>query len=92
MSAELGVSIAGVSIELILATVSILSLILAIFNSSILVLQSFLDRHKVHRFVISRDTQNIKKEEKLIDKLSRVISESGSGGRRSTPERDEESM
>jgi hypothetical protein len=90
MSAELGISIAGVSIDLIIAIAAVLSIILGAINTIILVLQSWLDRHKVHRLVITKETEQKKKENTLYNTLSKIIADSQSAGShpKSTPERE----
>jgi hypothetical protein len=89
MSAELGLSIAGISIELIVAITAVLGLCLGATNTLILVLQSWLDRHKVHRLVITKEHERKKRDDDLINSLTTLISESplASNERNSTPER-----
>lgn len=86
--ADLGLSIANVSIEFLTVATTLINTIVSLVAVLVLVFQTWLDRHKVPRLVKNRAHEKKKIEERLIDKISARITEDATTTRHSSPERD----
>lgn len=63
------------SLEVVVVIVAVCGVCLTMFNSCVLAIQSWADRHKVTRLVITRESEKKKRESRLIESIKSSISE-----------------
>lgn len=82
---------ANLTLEILVVAVAMCGVCLGALNSLTLCLQSWMDRHKVQRLVLTKERQQKKKNTKFWEDLARVVSDAStnkSSTRDDSPKRE----